>query len=113
MPDTRFTRVGRKPYNTRSNKVKPIRTPGGRLVAQKIVKKAKGPKCSDCGTRLPGIKSYKSSAYKNLKKRQKTVSRAYGGTTCGSCVRMKITRAFLLEEQKAVKKLLQERANKK
>lgn len=113
MPDNRFTRVGRKPYNTRSNKAKPIRTPGGKLVAQTIVKKSKGPRCADCGVALPGIKHLKATAYKNIKRRERTVSRAYGGAVCGSCVRQKIVRAFLLEEQKAVKKLLQERANKK
>ena len=113
MPDSRFTRVGRQPYATRSNLVKPIRTPGGKLVAQTIVKKSKGRRCSDCKTILPGIKHLKSTDYKNLKKREKTVSRAYGGSACGNCVRNRIVRAFLLEEQKAVKKLLQERAAKK
>jgi large subunit ribosomal protein L34e len=41
------------------------------------------------------------------------VSRAYGGSACGGCVRMRIVRAFLLEEQKAVKKLLADRASSK
>jgi len=113
MPDSRFTRVGRKSYNTRSNKAKPIRTPGGKLVAQIIVKKSKGRRCSDCKIALPGIKHHKATAYKNLKKREKTVTRAYGGSACAGCVRQRIVRAFLLEEQKAVKKLLQERAVKK
>ena len=112
MPDNRVTRVGRKPYNTKSNKTRPIKTPGGRLVAQKITKKTKGPKCSDCGCSLHGIKHLKKSVYPNLKKRQRTVSRAYGGSACGDCVRVRVLRAFLLEEQKAVKKLLAERGSK-
>merc|ERR1712194_751713 len=113
MPDSRFTRKGRHPYATRSHLTRPIRTPGGKLVAQKIVKKSKGAICSDCKLPLPGIKHLKSTDYKNLKKRERTVSRCYGGSACGGCVRMRIVRAFLLEEQKAVKKLMQDRASKK
>ncbi|KAL7433189.1 hypothetical protein ACHAXM_003447 [Skeletonema potamos] len=113
MTDNRVTRPGRHSYNTRSSRFRAIRTPGGKLVAQKITKTTKGPKCSDCKCSLPGIKHLKRSAYKNLKKRERTVSRAYGGSACGGCVRQRIVRAFLLEEQKAVKKLLAERASKK
>uniref|UniRef100_A0A7S0GDT4 60S ribosomal protein L34 n=1 Tax=Proboscia inermis TaxID=420281 RepID=A0A7S0GDT4_9STRA len=113
MPDSRVVRVGRHPYATRSHLTKPVRTPGGKLVSQTIVKKSKGPICSDCKCSLPGIRHLKATAYKNLKKRQRTVSRAYGGTTCAGCVRMRVVRAFLLEEQKAVKKLLAERSSKK
>lgn len=113
MPDSRITRVGRHPYNTKSRRARPIRTPGGKLVSQTIVKKTKGPRCGDCKTSLPGIKHLKNSAYRNAKKRERTVSRAYGGTICASCVKMRIVRAFLLEEQKAVKKLLAERQSGK
>merc|ERR1712071_469369 len=38
--------------------------------------------------------------------RQKKVYRAYGGCLCHSCVREKIVRAFLIEEQKIVAKVL-------
>ena len=110
MGDNRVTRPGRHSYNTRSARIRTILTPGGRHVAQKIKKTTKGPRCSDCKCSLPGIKHLKGSAYKNLKKRERTVSRAYGGSGCGGCVRMRIVRAFLLEEQKAVKKLLAERS---
>ena len=113
MPDNRVTRPGRHSYNTKSARIRTILTPGGRHVAQKIKKTTKGPICSDCKCSLPGIKHLKRSAYKNLKKRERTVSRAYGGSACGGCVRMRIVRAFLLEEQKAVKKLLAERASTK
>lgn len=109
MADTRVIRPGRQPYNTRSHKYRPVRTPGGRLVAQKIVKKSTGPKCSDCKCSLPGIRHLKATAYRKLKKRQKTVSRPYGGATCGKCVKERIIRAFLIEEQMVVKKLLKER----
>mmetsp|Transcript_129869 Transcript_129869/g.376025 ORF Transcript_129869/g.376025 Transcript_129869/m.376025 type:complete len:113 (+) Transcript_129869:46-384(+) len=112
MPDNRWTRVGRHPYNTRSHRARAIRTPGGALKQQKIVKTAKGPKCSDCKMTLQGIKHIKSSKYHALKKRERTVSRAYGGSCCANCVKTRIMRAFLLEEQKAVKKVLAERSGK-
>jgi len=111
MPDKRVTRVGRHQYATRSNLTKAVKTPGGKLKAQKIAKRSKGPICGSCKTSLPGIKHLKSSAYKNLKKRERRVSRAYGGTLCHACVKDRVVRAFLLEEQKAVKKVLAERKN--
>jgi len=113
MPDKRVTRTGRHQYRTISNRTKPVKTPGGRLVAHKIVKKTKGPICASSGISLPGIKHLKSSAYKNLKKRKRTVSRAYGGCLSAKCTRDKIIRAFLLEEHKAVKKLLSTRKEEK
>ena len=47
-----------------------------------------------------------SRGFKNCKKREKTVSRAYGGAQCHTCVRQRIVRAFLIEEQKIGKKVL-------
>ena len=47
-----------------------------------------------------------SRGFKNAKKREKTVSRAYGGVQCHTCVRQRIVRAFLIEEQKIGKKVL-------
>ena len=44
--------------------------------------------------------------YSRISKRQKHVTRAYGGSRCGKCVRQRIVRAFLIEEQKIVKKVL-------
>ncbi|GBM68013.1 hypothetical protein AVEN_102749-1, partial [Araneus ventricosus] len=41
-----------------------------------------------------------------LSKRHKTVTRTYGGSRCGKCVRNRISRAFLIEEQKIVAKVL-------
>jgi len=105
MPDKRTTIVGRH-YATKGRRSIPVKTPGGRLVSQVITKKTKGPKCSDCKCSLIGIKHMKLAAYKNSKKRERTVSRAYGGAACGGCVKTRIMRAFLLEEHKAVKKLM-------
>jgi large subunit ribosomal protein L34e len=38
----------------------------------------------------------------------KSVQRAYDGSRCGNCVKDRIVRAFLIEEQKIVKKVLKE-----
>jgi len=75
-------------------------------VSQVLTKKSKGPRCGDTKVPLLGIKHMKNSAHKNAKKRTRTVSRAYGGTLSGNAVKARIMRAFLVEEQKAVKKLL-------
>ena len=56
------------------------------------------------------IPALRPSEYKRISKRQKNVSRAYGGSRCGSCVRQRIVRAFLIEEQKIVKKVLKQQA---
>lgn len=53
-----------------------------------------------------------SAGFKNAKKREKTVSRAYGGSRCHTCVKQRIVRAFLIEEQKIVKKVLAEKSKK-
>merc|ERR1712002_314991 len=37
---------------------------------------------------------------------KKAVSRAYGGSRCAKCVRERIVRAFLIEEQKLVVRVL-------
>ncbi|KAK5626802.1 hypothetical protein RRF57_002517 [Xylaria bambusicola] len=87
-----------------------IRTPGGELRVLHIGKKASRVKCGDCGSPLSGIPSLRPRQYATLSKPQKTVSRAYGGSRCSNCVRDRVVRAFLIEEQKVVKKVLKERA---
>ncbi|KAK8147651.1 60S ribosomal protein L34 [Beauveria asiatica] len=54
------------------------------------------------------IPALRPREYANISKPQKTVQRAYGGSRCGNCVRDRIVRAFLIEEQKIVKKVLKE-----
>ena len=87
MKDVRVTFSRRHAYATKSNVLKVVKTPGGRLVGAYRSKKRQGPKCGDCGTPLPGIKHLSSFAYKNTHKRERTVSRAYGGSRCAKCVR--------------------------
>ncbi len=52
----------------------------------------------------------RSHADATLSKRQKSVSRAYGGSVCAGCVKQRITRAFLIEEATIVKRVLKAKA---
>jgi large subunit ribosomal protein L34e len=106
----RLTYRTRLSYNTPSNRVKVVKTPGGTLRHLRINKKAGAPKCGDCGEKLFGLPSLRPTAYKRLSKNQKNVSRAYGGSRCAQCVRQRIVRAFLLEEQKIVKRVLKSKS---
>ncbi len=85
----RLTYRRRKSYNTASNKVKKVRTPGGKLVLQYLQKKAKGPVCGDTGKRLPGIPALRPYQYHTIPKGDRTVKRAYGGVLSGSAVRQR------------------------
>lgn len=108
MAATRLQYRRRNPYNTRSNKVRIVKTPGGKLRFLHIKKRGSPVKCGDCGSKLPGIPSLRPREYAQVSKPTKTVQRAYGGSRCGNCVRDRVVRAFLIEEQKIVKKVLKE-----
>ncbi|KGO40315.1 Ribosomal protein L34Ae [Penicillium expansum] len=99
-------------YNTRSNKVRIIKTPGGELRYLHLKKKGTAPKCGDCGIKLPGIPALRPREYSQISRPKKNVSRAYGGSRCAGCVKDRIVRAFLIEEQKIVKKVLKESQQK-
>jgi large subunit ribosomal protein L34e len=115
MPDHRVTLTRRHAYRTVSNRVKTVVTPGGRHACHYTVKSRNGVLCGDAGCNivLPGIKHMSRSGFKKAHSKDKTVSRAYGGSRCGNCVRQRIVRAFLIEEQKIVKKVLAEKLKKK
>lgn len=100
-------------YNTESNKVRIVKTPGNKLIFQNVCKKASRPKCGDCHKPLPGMPAIRPHKLKWTHKRERTVSRAYGGSVCHKCVQHRIIRAFLLEEQKCVKLVLKERERQK
>lgn len=51
----RVTYRRRLSYNTRSNRVHIVKTPGGRLTYQYTKRPANGPKCGDCGCKLAGV----------------------------------------------------------
>merc|ERR1711964_386351 len=88
-------------------------TPGGSLRYLHIKKAGTAPKCGDCGIKLPGIPALRPREYSQISRPKKTVQRAYGGSRCANCVRDRIVRAFLIEEQKIVKKVLKESQQKK
>ncbi|KAF3788004.1 hypothetical protein EJ110_NYTH18825 [Nymphaea thermarum] len=96
----RLTYRKRHSYATKSNQTRVVKTPGGRLVYQTSKKRAKGPICPVTGKRIQGIPHLRPTEYKRsrLARNRRTVNRAYGGVL--------IIRAFLVEEQKIVKKVL-------
>ena len=96
-------------FNTKSNKTKIVKTPGGRLTLHNIQKASKGPRCGDCKGKIIGVPALRPFQYKALAKTDRTVARAYGGSRCMPCVRDRIKRAFFLEEQKTVKAIIAEK----
>uniref|UniRef100_A0A7S4FXQ0 60S ribosomal protein L34 n=1 Tax=Eutreptiella gymnastica TaxID=73025 RepID=A0A7S4FXQ0_9EUGL len=102
-------------YNTKSNKVKIVRTPGSRLKVQYVGKRSKGPMTpASLGHKpIPGIKHLLTMDRKRARHRHLTVSRAYGGCLTHDLVRERIIRAFLIEEQKIVKRVLKAQGKKK
>merc|ERR1712014_335627 len=95
MADHRMTYRRRQPYNTVSNKVRTIRTPGGEHRLLNTKKKGTNPKCGDCGSKLAGIPALRPGEYAQISRPKKTVSRS-----------------FLIEEQKIVKKVMREAEKK-
>jgi large subunit ribosomal protein L34e len=115
MPNSRLTLRRHLSYNTRSNKRKVVKTPGGRLTYHYVKKIGSFPKCGDCKIKLNGVVPARPFELKRLSRRVKTVNRAYGGSQCPKCVRERIVRAFLIEEEKIVNKVMkaQQQAAKK
>ena len=108
VKDARFHYDRRHTYRTRSNRLAPVKTPGGRIVGRLVAKQAHRPSCGDCGKRsMHGIPAVRQQSL--LNKRERSVTRAYGGSRCATCVRSRIVRAFLQEEKKAVKKIVKEK----
>eukprot|EP00727_Mastigamoeba_balamuthi_P000822 m51a1_g10737 putative 60S ribosomal protein L34e (119) ;mRNA; r:306636-307449 len=102
----RVTYRRRHSYNTVSNKYKLVRTPGNRLSVQYRTKSAKGVHCGECGCSIQGIPHIRPHAYRRLRKHDRTISRAYGANKCAKCTKERILRAFLVEEQKIVKRVM-------
>jgi hypothetical protein len=53
----RVTLRKRQPYNTKSNRRRVVKTPGGKTVYHHIKKLATAPKCGDCELKLPGVRA--------------------------------------------------------
>nr|ABG21822.1 60S ribosomal protein L34-like protein [Schistosoma mansoni] len=104
----RLTLRRRLSYNTNSNKRKKVKTPGGKVVYIYVKKRGTFPKCGDCKSKLFGIKPSRPRERTSMSKRLKTVNRPYGGSRCHTCVRNRIIRAFMMEEQKVLKQLIKE-----
>mmetsp|Transcript_17741 Transcript_17741/g.15658 ORF Transcript_17741/g.15658 Transcript_17741/m.15658 type:complete len:81 (+) Transcript_17741:186-428(+) len=58
---------------------------------------------------LPGVKHLGSRALKKLAKSKRSVARPYGGVINHSECRERITRAFLVEEVKLIKRMMQQK----
>merc|ERR1712066_428776 len=99
-------------YNTRSNKIRQVRTPGGRLVAHYLKKKAKAPQTpmNTFITKLSGLKRIRPHDYKKAPRSSRRISRAYGGVLTHKAVRDRIIRTFLTEEVRLVKKAMATKA---
>jgi len=108
----RLTYRKRLSYRTKGNKVKIVKTPGGKLVYHYVHKTASAPKCGGCGGVIAGVPRIRPRQLSRLNKSRKTVNRTYGGSLCGGCVRDKIVRAFLIEEQKIVKHIVKKQQKK-
>ncbi|KAL3875796.1 hypothetical protein ACJMK2_033712 [Sinanodonta woodiana] len=110
----RLTFRRRLSYNTNSNRRKVSKTPGGKLVYLYQKKLGTIPRCGDTKVKLHGIRPARPRERSSMSKRLKTVSRAYGGALSHKAVRDRIVRAFLIEEQKIVVRVLKaQEASKK
>ncbi|BFZ55490.1 60S ribosomal protein L34B [Savitreella phatthalungensis] len=112
MVNNRVTYRRQTPYNTRSNRVRLVKTPGNTLRYAHLKKLGTSPKCGDCGEALAGIPALRPRKYATISKPKKTVTRAYGGSRCANCVKDRVVRAFLIEEQQIVKSVLRQQAAK-
>merc|ERR1711920_741552 len=69
----RVTYRRRLSYNTKSNRRKIVRTPGGKLVFQYLKKRPNVPKCPMTGIRLKGVKPMRPSEKSRHSLRQKSL----------------------------------------
>lgn len=69
------------------------------------------PRCGQCKEKLKGVTPSRPSERPRMSRRLKTVSRTFGGVLCHRCLRERIIRAFLIDEQKVVKVLKAQQAS--
>ena len=95
-------------YATRSNRMKLVRTNGNKVVMQKRTKRSQGTHCPWVlgHKRLAGTKAHGHFKGRTAAKFSKTVSRPYGGVLTHDQLRDRIVRAFLIEEQRIVRKVV-------
>lgn len=80
MSSTRIIYRRKHVYKTRSNNVRRFRTPGGRLLVQYRNKRVSPVICGDTKLPLNGIRRVHPSRFRNLARKERTVSRPYGGS---------------------------------
>ena len=102
MSSIRVHYLRRKSYNTRSNKIRKLRTPGGRLTVQYVGKRHSRPAPAlRTNARLSGV-----TARPDRIRSKNRVSRPYGGVFTPGQLKERILRAFLTEEVKIVKRFV-------
>ena len=107
MPDNRVHYLRKHTYKTRSNKIRKVRTPGGRITVQYIKKTSKGPQTENkTRARLTGLKRMSNASNSRQNRSARRISRPYGGVVTSLDLKEKIMRAFLIDEVKVVKKIL-------
>ncbi|HHN81042.1 MAG TPA: 50S ribosomal protein L34e [Methanomicrobia archaeon] len=79
-------------YRSRSLKRKFTRVPGGGNALHYKRKKTSPHVCAECGARLGGIPRGTPHEMKKCTRSERTVSRAYGGQLCPSCLKRKLIR---------------------
>ena len=79
---------------------------GGRLVYLYKKKRGAVPKCADTKKPLRGMRMARPKELMRRSLRKKHVTRSYGGCLSGAALRKRILRAFLIEEQKIVVRVL-------
>ena len=98
MLDRRVTYKRRASYRTDGNKFKIVKTPGGKLSIQYIQKKSKTIK-----KKMHGLKSARPAALRRMAYSARSVSRPYGGVLTHEEVKLRIMRAFLVEQLQDIK----------
>lgn len=104
--DNRVQKPTRHAYATASNVQQRFKTPGGKVSTRVVTKRVRRPICGDTKVPLQGLKALNTSGRAGVAKHTRTVSRAYGGSRSAAAVKSRIIRAFLIEEQKIVKKMM-------
>ncbi|RVW59719.1 60S ribosomal protein L34 [Vitis vinifera] len=107
----RLTYRKRHSYATKSNQHRVVKTPGDSSEESWCIRAPRrGPMVPNAQLleEIQGIPHLRPAEYKRsrLPRNRRTVNRAYGGVLSGGAVRERIIRAFLVEEQKIVKKVL-------
>jgi len=106
MKSQRVNLIKKNSYSTTRNRFKISKTPRNKLKILYLKKKISPLACKNENIKLNGIKVSGVRKFSHFCRRKKTVSRAYGGNLSGRAVKEKIIKAFLIEEQKLIKKLL-------